>query len=508
MGTATDYLDPQEGYTTQAAEADWITYTPLLTYKHASGMAGTTLIPGLAKALPTVSSNGKTYTLTLRKGLVYSDGKPVKASDFPYTIERAIKLNWGGKSFFTNYIEGASAYDQGKAKSISGITADDATGKITIHLTTPFGAFANVIAFPSTGLVPTGTAMQNLSTNPPPGVGAYEITAVSPNRTFTLVTNPKFAALKLPGIPVGHLDKVVVKITSNTQSEAEQVLNNQADAFDAGDTIPPSLLTQIDAKAADRFARRTIPSTFYFFLNTREKPFNNPLAREAVNVALDRRAMVRLASGFLTPECYFLFEGIVGHPTSSTCPYGSTNAAPDLAKARQLVQQAGLQGTPVTVWGETRSPRKQYVEYYASVLNQIGFKATPKIVSDSVYFPTIGNASTKAQTGLRTGCRTSPTRPTSTCYWTPTASSRRTTRTSATSTTHTSSPSSPSSTRYRRRSCSRWPASGSRWTSTAPRRPTNWSTAPKNCRSFSPTGWTSRQPCSTRSTSMTGRAGS
>jgi peptide/nickel transport system substrate-binding protein len=400
MGTAPDYLDPQEGYTTQAAEADWITYTPLLTYKHANGSAGTTLIPGLAAALPTVSSDGRTYTLTLRKGLVYSDGRAVKASDFPYTIERAIKLNWGGKSFFTNYIEGASAYDQGKATSISGITADDATGKITIHLTTPYGAFANVIAFPSTGLVPSGTAMQNLSTNPPPGVGPYEITGVSPNRTFTLVKNPKFAALKLPGIPVGHLDKIVVKITSNTQSEAEQVLNNQADAFDAGDTIPPALLTQIESKAQDRFARRTIPSTFYFFLNTREKPFDNPLAREAVNMALDRRAMARLASGFLTPECYFLPVGIAGHPTSATCPYGSTNAAPDLAKARQLVQQAGLTGTPVTVWGETRSPRKQYVEYYASVLNQIGFKATPKIISDSVYFPTIGNASTHAQTGF------------------------------------------------------------------------------------------------------------
>jgi peptide/nickel transport system substrate-binding protein len=116
----------------------------------------------------------------------------------------------------------------------------------------------------------------------------------------------------------------VVKITSNTQSEAEQVLNNQADAFDAGDTIQPSLLTQIDAKAADRFVRRTIPSTFNFILNTREKPFNNPLARAAVNIALDRRAMVRLATGFLTPGCYFLPEGIVGHPTSSTCAYGST----------------------------------------------------------------------------------------------------------------------------------------------------------------------------------------
>jgi peptide/nickel transport system substrate-binding protein len=54
MGTAPDFLDPQEGYTTQAAEADWISYTPLLTYKHASGQEGTKLIPGLAENLPQV----------------------------------------------------------------------------------------------------------------------------------------------------------------------------------------------------------------------------------------------------------------------------------------------------------------------------------------------------------------------------------------------------------------------------------------------------------------------
>ena len=65
-----------------------------------------------------------------------------------------------------------------------------------------------------------------------------------------------------------------------------------------------------------------------------------------------------------------------------------------------MIQSAGLAGTPVTVWGETRQPRQQYVLYYASVLNQIGFKATPKIISDDSYFPTIGNAKTKAQTGF------------------------------------------------------------------------------------------------------------
>jgi peptide/nickel transport system substrate-binding protein len=399
MGTAPDFLDPQEGYTTQSAEATWITYTPLLTYKHASGVAGGTLIPGLADALPTVSANGKTYTLRLRKGLVYSNGKPVKASDFAYTVERAIKLNWGGKSFFTNNIVGASAYDRGAANSISGITTNDRTGQITIHLTQPYGAFANVLAFPAAGLVPSGTPMSNLSNNPPPGVGPYKITAVSPNRTFSVVKNTRFAGLHIPGIPVGHLDRITVNITSNTQSEAEQVLRNQADAFDPGDTLPPSLLPQITSSAGDRFAREPIPSTYYFFLNTTTKPFNNPLAREAVNLALDRRALARLASGFLQPTCYFLPQGIAGHPTTP-CPYGDPNQAPDVAKAKALVKQAGLVGTPVTVWGQNRTPRRQYVEYYASVLNEIGFKATPKIISDSIYFPTIGNAQTNPQTGF------------------------------------------------------------------------------------------------------------
>jgi peptide/nickel transport system substrate-binding protein len=399
MGTAPDFLDPQLGYTTQAAEADWIVYTPLLTYRHASGTAGGELIPGLAQALPQVSSDGKTYTLTLRKGLVFSNGKPVKASDFAYSIERAIKVNWGGKSFFTSYIVGASAYDKGSASSISGIATDDATGKITIKLTQPYGAFANVIAFPSAGIVPTGTAMKNLSNAPPPGVGPYMITAAVPNRSFTLKQNPHFAALKIPGIPLGSLATIQVNITSNTQSEAQQVLSNQADVFDAGDTLPPSLLPQIQSQAKDRFSKEPIPSTYYFFLNTTKPPFNNPKARQAVTYALDRRAMVRLASGFLTPTCYFIPEGVVGHPTSA-CPYGDPNAAPNVAKAKSLVQQSGLAGTKITVWGETRSPRKEYVDYYTNVLNQIGFKATEKIIADAVYFPTIGNAKTDPQTGF------------------------------------------------------------------------------------------------------------
>ncbi len=399
MGTAPDYLDPQEAYTTQGAEADWISYTPLLTYKHEQGASGNDVIPGLATDLPTVSPDKKSYTLTLRKGLVYSDGTPVKASDFEYTIERAIKVNWGGKSFFTDNIQGAEEYDKGQANDISGISADDSTGKISIRLVKPYGAFPNVLAFPSAGLVPSGTPMRNLSNDPPPGVGAYMIKDVVPNKSLSMVKNPKFASLNLPDIPTGHLDKIDVTIDVNTQTEAQEVLNNQADNFDAGDTLPPPIVPQVRSQASDRFEAVTIPSTFYFFLNTQIPPFNNELARQAVNVAIDRPALQRLASGFLQPECFFLPEGIVGHPDSS-CPYGDPNGHGDLAKGQQLVQQSGTAGQSVTVWGENRSPRKEYVEYYADLLNKLGYKATPKIISDTTYFPTIGNAKTAPQTGF------------------------------------------------------------------------------------------------------------
>jgi peptide/nickel transport system substrate-binding protein len=399
MGTAPDYLDPQESYTTQGWEPNRISYTPLIDYKHVNGAAGNEVIPGLATALPQISADQKTYTLTLRKGLVFSNGQPVKASDFKCTVERVLKVNWGGKSFITDNVVGATAYDKGQSNDISGITTDDSTGKITIQLIKPYGAFTNVIATPNFGVVPCGQPMHTLTTQMPPGVGPYMYSDIVPNKSFSLVKNPKFASLNIPDIPVGHLDRIDVTIESNTQTEAQTVLNNQADNFDAGDTIPPSLVQQVRSQASDRFEPVTIPSTFYFFLNTQIPPFNNELARQAVNVAIDRPALQRLASGFLTPGCFFLPEGIPGHPTSP-CPYGAADGHGDIAKAQQMVQQSGTAGTNITVWGEQRAPRTQYVEYYADLLNKIGYHATPKLISDTTYFPTIGNAKTAPQTGF------------------------------------------------------------------------------------------------------------
>jgi peptide/nickel transport system substrate-binding protein len=397
MGTAPDSLDPGLGSLTQSYEATWITYTGLVTYAHASGEAGTRLIPGLAEALPIVSGGGKVYTFKLRKGLLYSSGDPVKAADFKHTIERTIKLGWGNASFLTENIAGAEAFAKGRAHSISGIQTDDATGTIVVDLNAPYGPFLNVLAFPAAGLVPGSTPMHATSTEPPPGVGPYEIAHVVPNKSFELLRNPNFSDTTIPGVPAGKAD-VDVEIVANNQTAAEQVLANQADVFDYNDTIPPTLLAQVQSQAADRYAKEPTVSGEYFFLNVKEKPFSSIKVREAVNYALDRRALQRLDSGMLQPACFFLPAGMPGHPTAA-CPHGEPESPPNLAKARELVRQSGLAGTAVTVWGGSRAPHKEFVDYYAGVLNEIGLKASVKIVADAQYYATVGNTANKPQTG-------------------------------------------------------------------------------------------------------------
>jgi peptide/nickel transport system substrate-binding protein len=398
FGTAPDFLDPQESYTTQGAEADWVAYLGLYSYAHAGGAAAGKVIPALATGAPKVSSDGKTYTMTLRKNLKYSNGKPVKASDFRYSIERALKLNWGGDSFYTGTIIGAAAYSKGTSKTISGIVTNDATGSVTIHLLAPYGAFPNVLAFPSSGLVPTGTAMKTLTNAPPPGVGPYMITNVVPAKSWMGTINPVYAKEKIPGIPVGTVN-IQAKVEADTTTETEDVLTGTNVLFDTADQIVPSLLPQVKAKAASRYAKAAIPQTFYFFLNVKAKPFDSLAVRQAVTYALDRRVLSKLDSGNLTPGCYFLPPGITGHPTAP-CPYGNPAAAPNMAKAQALIAKSGDKGMPVTVWSEIRQPRTQFVQYYANVLQNLGFKVTIKPIADTQYFPTIGSLKNNPQTGF------------------------------------------------------------------------------------------------------------
>lgn len=390
-------LDPGFDYSNQGFEVNWIVYTGLLTYKHANAVAH--LIPGLATALPKITDGGKTYTMTLRHGLVFSNGKPVVAADFKYTFERAVKIPWGGSGeFMTPVVRGASAYAAGKAKTISGITTNNRTGKIVVHLTHAYGAFDNVLAEPALGLVPAGIPMHNMALAPPPGVGPYTVKNIVANSSYDVVQNPLWSKMHIPEIPSGHVHTIHVQVATNVTANAMAVLDNKADIFDYSDVIPGGTLAQVAARARGRFKLVGLGSgTWYLFLNARRKPFSSQLAREAVVTGLNENAMDRMASGTLAPGCYFLPAGLPGH-SSASCPYGTPGDG-NLAKAKALLKQSGMEGQPVTVWASSDAPVSTWMGYYTQLLNQIGLKATEKTVSSATYRSTVGELRLGAQTG-------------------------------------------------------------------------------------------------------------
>lgn len=397
-GTAPLSADQGLDFTTQGTELYSVVNTPLLTFQRGvQGVGGSKIIPGLAEALPTVTNSGKTYTFMLRPGLKYSNGTPIKASDVTYALERDIKIPWQAASFVSAYIAGGTAYANGKAKTISGITTDDATGKIVVNLVAPFAPIEDIFALAGTAPVPPTTPMKNLANTGTIGDGPYMWSSITPNQSYTLVQNPNF---DVPGLARGHAAKIVFQVNANVTADAEAVLNNQADVFDPGDTLPASLLQQVQTQASSRYQAVPTNSTYYFWFGVNQKPFNNLYARQAVIAALDDRALSRLDSGFLQPDCHLIPPGITGGSSGSTCPYHNANAAPNMTEAKALMQKSGMIGQPVTVYGEERSPRKQWLDYYTSVLNSIGFKATEKVVNSSVYFTTIGAPSLKPQTGF------------------------------------------------------------------------------------------------------------
>lgn len=391
-----DFLDPALSYTANGWEPLWLAYTPPVTYRHEEGKAGTQLIPGVARAMPAVSANGRKYTFTLRKGLKYSDGKPVKASDFEHTIKRVLDLESGG-SFFFEGIEGAGDYvDSGKQDGdISGIETDDETGEVSITLEKADGQFMNVLAMPFAGIVPSGTPFENLSKDPPPGVGAYEFTKSVPNREFVLEKVKGFA---VPDLPKGKVDKITTKIVKSSNRQTDQVIRGELDYMQ--DPPQPDRLPEVRSKYADRYREYTTVSSYYFFMNVRMPPFDKQEVREAVNFGIDGSALSRLFGGRLTPECNFLPSNLPGYEKVDPCPFGPADGPADLDKARALIRQAGEEGTSVEVFTNTDENRPEIGQYYADVLNKIGLKAELKSVDGSVYFQTVGNAKTKAATGF------------------------------------------------------------------------------------------------------------
>lgn len=241
-------------------DVDWFVYTGLTTYSHKG--TGAKLIPGLAESMPIVLGNEDTYVATLRNKLVFSNGQPVTAGDFLWTVERDLRIHESpAATLLAALVVGAKKYEQGAAKSVAGITTDNATRTIVIRLTAPDSTFDRVLALPALGIVPSSTSAQEATVIAPAGAGPYELTNVVPKSSFSLVENPQWAGLAIPRIPVAKVN-VNVRIDRNERSAALAVLDNKTDVFDPFAAVPPDIQVTIGTLAPHRFAQHGSATAF------------------------------------------------------------------------------------------------------------------------------------------------------------------------------------------------------------------------------------------------------
>lgn len=389
MTSFPDYIDPQLSYTLEGWEVLYNTYTPLLTYKHAKGEEGTEVVPGLAEGMPEISPDGKTYKLKLRSDMKYSDGTPIKASDFTYAIQRLFKADSGGSVFYSGIV-GAPEYAEGTADSIAGIVTDDATGDITITLDAPNGTFENVLGLPFAAPVPPSTPLsEDATNNPPASSGPFMITSVEAPQTLTMERNPNFQSVLDAGateVADAGVDKIVVTQNKSNSAQVTGVEQNTIDFM----VDPPDAdrLQEVKTRFGERFRMEESINTYYFWMNNQTAPFNDVRVRQAVNYAIDPEALNRVFGGRMHPTQQILPPGMPGYEEYKLYP------GPDMNKAKALLAEANPTDRDITVWTNDEPDRKRIGEYYHDVLNQLGFNATLKVIAGDVYFTTIGNQST------------------------------------------------------------------------------------------------------------------
>jgi len=393
----TDYLDPGLSYRLASWQLFQDVYLGLVVKAHVSCQTDNCakIEPGLATTTGKVTDGGKDFEFTLRKGIKYSNGEPVKASDFKASIIRDFKLNSPGIGFFSNIV-GVDACEANptKCSDISGIVTDDTAGTVEIKLKTPESDFLYILSIPFTAVVPASTPQKDTENPPPAANGPYYITSYNPSKSFTIKRNPNWKKNEIPAVPNGNPDTIQGTMTDDQSQSAQLVASGQY--MYNQNLLPVDRLSFYKQKYPDQIKFFTTPSTYYFFMNTRLAPFDNLKARQAVNYAIDRQQLVNLRGGLGVPTWNFLPPSYPQYKKITPTPYPY-----DLQKAKQLVQQSGTAGQKVTVYTISDvAVDLSTGEYLQSQLNKIGWKASLKPIAGANYFTIVGNQSTKAQIGF------------------------------------------------------------------------------------------------------------
>jgi oligopeptide transport system substrate-binding protein len=296
------------------------------------------VVPGAAESWG-ISPDGKVYTFNIRKGMQWSDGRPVTATDFEYAFRRTMDPKTASRAAPLLYmIANAREVNTGKAPVESlGVTALSAD-TLEVKLLNPTPYFLELIVhrmFP----VPRWAVEKHGKDWTKPGNivvnGPFKLAEWLPQNRIKLVRNTAFFAAHEV-----KLDEVVYYSTEDLNAALKRY---RADELDTILSFPPTQLEWIKENLPRDLTLTPNYGLLYYTFNTRKAPFDDPRVRNALSMVLDREMFVDKIMRGGEPPAYSLIPVAVRKDyVPAPSPWQGVAMAERIAKAKALLAEAGF----------------------------------------------------------------------------------------------------------------------------------------------------------------------
>jgi oligopeptide transport system substrate-binding protein len=348
-------LDPALGPDSNSAIAVGMVYTGLVKFDK-----NLNVMPDQATWV--ISPDNKVYTFNLKQGITFSDGTPVTAQSYVYTLTRALLPDVKSPiaSFFLGPIAGSDGVSNGKTRTLTGVKAID-KNTLQITLKQPAAYFlqimANSIAYPLNQTIINQygqTDWVNHAAGNGIGTGPFMVKEWDHNTKMVLVPNPQWYGAKTK---LTEVDMLFV----NDQSTAFKAY--QAGQYNFVWNIGPQDLT--DAKSMPGYTSESLLQTDLLFFSNKMAPFNNVAVRQAFAYAIDKETLATaIFKGSAVPAPTIIPPGMPGYqPNYQGLAYDKSKALAALQNAYPDVSKV----PPITF----SFPNSQVSQSEASALQQM-----------------------------------------------------------------------------------------------------------------------------------------
>jgi peptide/nickel transport system substrate-binding protein len=285
-----DFVDPALAYFSHSWQLGFMTEAKLLNFPDREASAGgLRIIPEVARSLPAISRNGRTYTFNLRNNYRFHTGARITAANFVAAFNRNAQRRMSSPATtFMEDIVGANAVIQGRASRVSGVRAIGRY-RLQINLTRNAPDLLARITMPFFSAIPLNTPIVAEGVNAPAGFGGpYYVQSWDRGRTAVLVRN-RFYRGPRPSNP----DRIVYNIGIALDAQRLRCERGDSDIC----SFPPAQAAELrDRYGVNRGRFFVKGQAVFWYLNfNHDEPLmrgNNRL-KQAVNHAIDRPQMVR-----------------------------------------------------------------------------------------------------------------------------------------------------------------------------------------------------------------------